>query len=130
MARVIVAEDDTEMRRLVVEALREDGHRVTEAFDGGNLLVQLVLIAELFERDPSVSLVNLVVTDVRMPLQSGLDLLEHFLRLRWRVPFIVMSAFGDDEARARAERAGALFFEKPLSMDALRDAVKRLTRHR
>ncbi len=39
--RILVAEDDPEMRRLVVEALREDGYDVLEARDGGRLLVEL-----------------------------------------------------------------------------------------
>ena len=40
-ARVLVAEDDPEMRHLVVEALRKDGYEVTEVADGGRLLVEL-----------------------------------------------------------------------------------------
>ena len=73
MCRVIVAEDDPEMRRLVVEALRKDGHHVTEAADGGRLLVQ---IAEAFDRDPSLSAVDVIVSDVRMPVCNGIELLE------------------------------------------------------
>ena len=123
MCRVIVAEDDPEMRRLVVEALRKDGHQVTEATDGGRLLVH---IAEAFDRDPSLSLVDVIVSDVRMPICTGLELLERLADARWRVPMILMTAFGDEDTRRRAERVGALLFDKPLSLDALRAAVNRL----
>ena len=123
MCRVIVAEDDPEMRRLVVEALRKDGHEVTEAADGGRLLVQ---IAEAFDHDPSLSLVDVIVSDVRMPVCNGIELLERLADARWRVPMILMTAFGDEDTRKRAERLGAVLFDKPLSLDALRDAVKRL----
>jgi CheY-like chemotaxis protein len=125
MCRVIVAEDDPEMRRLVVEALRKDGHHVTEAADGGRLLVH---IAEAFDRDPSLALVDVIVTDVRMPVCTGLEILERLADARWRVPTILMTAFGDEDTRKRAERIGALLFDKPLSLDALRDAVNRLAR--
>lgn len=123
MCRVLVAEDDPEMRRLVVEALRKDGHQVTEAIDGGRLLVH---IAEAFDRDPSLSLVDVIVSDVRMPVCSGLELLERLYDARWSVPMILMTAFGDEDTRKRAERIGAVLFDKPLSLQALRDAVKRL----
>jgi two-component system cell cycle response regulator CpdR len=123
MCRVLVAEDDPEMRRLVVEALRKDGHQVTEATDGGRLLVH---IAEAFDRDPALSLVDVIVSDVRMPVCNGLELLERLADARWRVPVILMTAFGDEDVRKRAERIGAVLFDKPLSLDALRDAVNRL----
>jgi CheY-like chemotaxis protein len=125
MYRVLVAEDDREMRRLVVEALRKDGHDVIEASDGGRLLVRL---AEVFDRDPTMAAVDVIVSDVRMPVCSGLDLLERMFEARWRVPCILMTAFGDDEIRARAERVGALLLDKPLRLDELREAVVRLAR--
>jgi CheY-like chemotaxis protein len=127
MCRVIVAEDDPEMRRLVVEALRKDGHHVVEAADGGRLLVQ---IAEAFDHDPSLSLVDVIVSDVRMPVCNGLELLERLADARWRVPVILMTAFGDEDTRKRAERIGAVLFDKPLSLGALREAVNRLAARR
>jgi CheY-like chemotaxis protein len=123
MGRVLVAEDDPEMRRLVVEALRKDGHDVQEAADGGRLLVKL---AETFARDPSLGLIDVIVTDVRMPVCSGLELLEQIVAARWRIRVVLMTAFGDDETRRRAEALGAVLFDKPLSLQALRREVKRL----
>jgi CheY-like chemotaxis protein len=123
MGRVLVAEDDPEMRRLVVEALRKDGHHVEEAADGGRLLVKL---AEAFQRDPSLALIDVIVSDIRMPVCSGLDLLEKVVSARWRIRVVLMTAFGDDETRRRAEALGAVLFDKPLSLEALRLAVKQL----
>lgn len=68
MARVLVAEDDPEMRRLVVEALRKDGHMVDEAHDGGRLLDK---IAEVFDCDPSLSLIDLIVSDCECRCAMG-----------------------------------------------------------
>jgi len=112
---------------MVVEALRKDGHEVTEASDGGQLLVK---IAEVFDRDPSLSLIDVIVSDMRMPRCNGLELLERLAEARWRVPFVLMTAFGDEETRRRAEKVGAVFFDKPLSLDALRDSVRSLTKRK
>jgi FixJ family two-component response regulator len=49
-----------------------------------------------------------LITDVQMPGQSGLDLLEHLTRRGIDIPTIVVSAFLDDKNRARALKAGAL----------------------
>jgi CheY-like chemotaxis protein len=125
MSRVLVAEDDHEMRRLVVEALRKDGHDVAEASDGGRLLVRL---AELFDGDPAMASVDIIVSDVRMPICSGLELVERLFEARWRIPCILMTAFGDDDIRRRAGAVGALLLDKPLSLDELREAVGRLAR--
>jgi DNA-binding response OmpR family regulator len=125
MARVLVAEDDPDMRNLVVEALRKDGHEVQQAVDGGHLLVRL---AEAFDQDPTLASIDVVVSDVRMPGCSGLEIVERLFDARWCVPLVLMTAFGDEETRNRAQRVGAVLFDKPLRLDELRAAVKRAIR--
>lgn len=125
MSRVLVAEDDREMRRLVVEALRKDGHDIIEAADGGALLARL---AEAYDHDASLHDVDLIVSDVWMPMRNGLELVENLFAARWRIPCVLMTAFGDDRMRRRAEAVGATLLEKPLSMDLLRVTVGRLAR--
>ncbi|HTQ47185.1 MAG TPA: response regulator, partial [Polyangiaceae bacterium] len=107
----------------IVEALRKAGHDVTEAADGGRLLMNVV---QAFDRNPARSHVDVIVTDVRMPVWNGLELLERLAETDWRVPVILMTAFGDEDIRRRAARLGAVLFEKPLSVEALREAVERL----
>jgi CheY-like chemotaxis protein len=126
MGHILVAEDDPEMRRLLVETLQKDGHEVLEAADGGRLLVRL---AEAFDRDPTMGTVDVLVSDVRMPVCSGLDLVERLFEVRWRVPCILITAFGDDAVRVRARAVGALLLDKPFSIDELRGAVGRLAAH-
>lgn len=119
--RVLVAEDDPEMRRLVVETLVRAGYDVREAVDGGRLLVNVTA----WYQHPE-STVDLVISDVRMPICSGLEILKGLRAARWQVPVILMTAFGDDETRARAESLGAVLFDKPFAMRELRDAVEKL----
>jgi two-component system response regulator (stage 0 sporulation protein F) len=124
MVRVLVAEDDSDMRDLVVEVLRKDGYEVEQAVDGAQLFVR---IAEAIVREPHGGSIDVVVSDIRMPGGTALELVERLFYARRRIPFILMTAFGDDDTRRRAERAGAVLFDKPLNLSDLRAAVKRVT---
>ncbi len=121
---VLLAEDDPEMRRLVSDALRGAGHRVIEAADGTALLDHLVAI--FGEDDADQAVVDLVVTDIRMPGTSGLDVVEALRAKRRAIPVIVMTAFGDNETRLRAQRLGAVFLDKPFRIDVLIQTVRML----
>jgi len=116
--RILVAEDDPEMRRVVVDALKRDGYDVSEAPDGGRLLVAITAHYTHAEAE-----VDLIISDVRMPICSGLEILENLRRTKCDVPIILMTAFGDDETRARAAAAGAILFDKPFALADLRAVV-------
>jgi CheY-like chemotaxis protein len=120
---VLVADDDPEMLRLLAEALRSDWHEVIEARDGGQLLVR---IAEEFHRRTSLSEFDVIVSDVRMPVCSGLELAEHLAEDGWKIPCLLLTAFGDEETRRRAERIGAVLLEKPVALELVRVTVNRL----
>jgi DNA-binding NtrC family response regulator len=113
--RIVVAEDDREMRRLITGALIRDGYIVEEASDGPKLLVSVI------EANPPV---DLVISDHRMPVSSGLQVLAGLRDAGWAIPFILLSAFGDDEMRADAEKLNAIFLDKPFELDALRVIVR------
>ena len=111
------------MRRLVAESLRQDDYDVVEEADGGRLLVRIAAIYGLGDaRDP----IDLIVSDIRMPVCSGLEILKGLRDAHWKTPVILMTAFGDDETRARAEKLGALLIDKPFYMSALRLVVRGL----
>ena len=111
------------MRRVVAESLRKDGHEVVEEADGGRLLVR---VAAIYSFDSTSDPVDLIVSDIRMPVCSGLDILKGLRAARWATPVILMTAFGDDETRLRANRLGAVLVDKPFQMSALREMVKGL----
>jgi CheY-like chemotaxis protein len=120
MYRIVVAEDDTEMRRLVSEALRKDGHEVLEVADGAGLLDVLTRVTGA---DAVHHAFDLVVSDDRMPIRGGLDVLEQLATAQLRPAFIVMTAFANEDTRRRTERLGGTLLEKPLMLNALREAV-------
>ncbi len=126
--RVLVAEDDDDMRSLLVEALAKDGYRVEEVADGGRLLVTLA--QEIARGGGGTARVDLVVSDIRMPICTGLQILEQMRAAAWRVPVILMTAFGDAKTRERANVLGAILFDKPFDVDDLRTAVASLLRRR
>jgi len=123
--RILVAEDDADMRRLVVDALHKDGYDVISVSDGGRLLVTLA--HEFVDKD-GTELTDLLVSDVRMPTCTGMQILEQIRTAHWRIPVILMTAFGDAATREHARALGALLFDKPFDLDDLRTAVASLLR--
>jgi DNA-binding response OmpR family regulator len=125
--RVLLAEDDADMRRLVVEALQKDGYEVIAVPDGGRLLVTLA--RELADADSS-ALPDLIVSDIRMPTCTGMQILEQLRAVHRNVPVILMTAFGDAATREHARSLGAVLFDKPFDLNDLRAAASRLLRRR
>lgn len=118
---ILLVEDDDEMRRLLATVLRRDGHRVAEARDGEEALdwLGLCLFDGSLERIPS-----LIVSDVRLPNFTGIELLEGLLCAREAIPTILITGFPDAQIRADAEELGAeCVMEKPFDLDELRAAV-------
>jgi DNA-binding response OmpR family regulator len=123
--RALVAEDDVEMRRVLVDTLKGEGYDVYDVGDGAALLIELAR-NHRFHYDT----VDVVVADVRMPLCSGLQALETIRSVRPRLPFVLLTAFGDEEMHARATTLGAELLDKPVSMKSVSAAVARAIRRR
>jgi DNA-binding response OmpR family regulator len=108
------------MRRVVADALLADGHEVVEARDGLELLDEIEASIRKHRHDRFA----LIITDVRMPELSGLDVLGALACAAWHTPVIVMTAFPSDETRVEARELGAVrLLEKPFELDELRAAV-------
>ena len=114
MTDIWIADDDRGVRFVLAEALRDAGHSVRE-FSAGD-----AVRTALDDARPA-----LLVTDVRMPGEDGLRLLEDLTR-RNIGPVIVMSAFTDVATTAAAYRAGAVdYIAKPFDLDQAVAAVER-----
>ncbi len=118
-ARLLLAEDDFELRELLACVLRADGHEVVEARNGNELW------SLLHADDPSgEEPFALVVSDVRMPGLTAFDVLSRLQRSLSNTPVILITAFGDQTTHLRALRLGASrVFDKPFDCDDLRVAV-------
>jgi DNA-binding response OmpR family regulator len=114
--RVLVAEDDADMRALVAGALRGEGFEVDEVEDGRRMW-QLTLESPPYD---------FVVSDLRLPVIDGLTVLEDFHERVPATPLLLITSFGDDATRARAAKLGAVLLDKPFKMSELRAAARRL----
>ena len=122
---VVVAEDDAAMRSLLVEELRRDGCEVIEATDGEELVDCLATV--YFESDDSGATVDLIVSDLRMPRLTGMDVLCVLRLAHRRTPFILITGFGDEGIRSEARELGAAaVLDKPFEVDELRAAIRRV----
>ncbi|WP_449447076.1 nitrogen regulation protein NR(I) [Thermomonas brevis] len=115
-AQVWIVDDDRSVRFVLAAALGEAGFRVTAFADAGEVLDALAA-----GRTP-----DLLLTDVRMPGDSGLVLLDKLKARLPTLPVIVMSAHTDVASTAGAFRGGAQeFLSKPFDMDEAVDLVRR-----
>jgi DNA-binding NtrC family response regulator len=114
---ILLVEDDDAHRAALERHLKRSSWNVTAAPDAEHALGALAATAPA-----------LVLTDVRMPGMSGIELLDR-IRQSMDLPVIVMTAFGDMQGAIDAMKKGAFdYLTKPLDLDALDDALGRCLR--
>jgi DNA-binding response OmpR family regulator len=125
MPRILIVDDDDDIRALIGVTLRADGYDVTEARDGREAVDALsaVLLSDGDEQPPP----DMIITDVRLPGVSGMSLLAGIRAEQWNTSIIIMSAYDPDAVRREARYLGAdAVFAKPFEIDELRTAVATL----
>jgi DNA-binding response OmpR family regulator len=112
-AKILLADDDRLIRSTLAMGLRAAGYEVLEAGDGDRAL-------QMCKESPP----DLAILDVRMPGLSGIELARR-LRAETNIPFLFLSAYGDDDTVERAVAEGALgYLVKPLGMSSMLPPVK------
>lgn len=120
-----MAEDDADLRQLIASVLRADGHQVVEA-SSGTQLVDVVLKHAIYA-EASAKLADVIISDIRMPGCSGLQVLADIHGRTWAPPVVLMTAFCDSLTHQEAKRLGAsALMEKPLDLNNLRSIVDEL----
>src|SRR5688572_27323377 len=110
-ARVLVVEDRESLRRMMERALVGEGHEVETAADVAAGIAALERPGRSFD---------LVLTDLRLPSGSGLDIVAAARRRAPPPAVVVMTGFGTIEAAVEAMKLGAAdFLEKPVELDRL-----------
>ena len=114
--RVLLADDDRELRHLLATELRKDGFVVTEASTGVELRHRL---------DDGDDPFDLIVTDVRMPGMTGLTVIDGLRNgnPRSKTPVILITAFGDAHTHAEAKRLKVVVLDKPFDLDDFRSCA-------
>jgi len=122
--RILLADDDNDLRELLASVLRMDGYEVVEARDGIELLDH---IGSTMVAGGSGEPVDLIVSDIRMPGWSGMQILSGVRRTDWAIPVVLITAYGDRDTDEEADRLGAAaVFRKPFDLDDLRTVVMQL----
>ncbi|MBK8481533.1 MAG: response regulator [Proteobacteria bacterium] len=120
--RVIVADDDRDVLRLISAALEHSGYEVHTVTSGSEL--QDVLVKHAIYGGPEHRPADVVISDIRMPGCSGLEVLADLRGRAWAPPVIVISGAMDDALRGQAQRMGAsAVLSKPLNLETLRSEV-------
>jgi DNA-binding response OmpR family regulator len=115
LPRVVIAEDDDDMRSVLCELVSGLGVEVAEASSGGDLVVLLT------DDEP----VDLLITDVRMPWMTGFQVALSARNSGMGVPIIIVTAFPDDTLRAQVENLGsAVLLAKPFRPEELLSLVR------
>jgi DNA-binding NtrC family response regulator len=106
---VLVVDDDAAMRQMLVSLFRERGFGVGEA------PTAMAALEKLRESDYGV-----VLSDVKMPGKTGIEMVGDLRRLRPETPVILMTAFGSIDSAVEAMRAGACdYITKPFEPEAV-----------
>src|ERR1700741_2105510 len=115
MEPLLLVEDKNELRAMLRKALERNGYAVDEAPDGSAAIQKIRARRYL-----------LVVTDLKLPGASGLDVLRASKSADATIPVLLLTAFGSGEEAVTAMKEGAFdFLQKPVDLDHLKLLVQR-----
>jgi len=107
--RILVVDDEEQMRDLLAKVLERKGYEVSVCGDGAEALA-------LLEREPA----DLVITDVRMPGLNGMEALRAIKELNHEIVVLIMTAFGSIDQAVQAVKEGAYdYINKPFKIDEI-----------
>jgi DNA-binding NtrC family response regulator len=112
---ILVVEDEDKMRHILKIILEDAGYSIDEAKDGKEAL-------NLIDKKHF----GVIITDLRMPVMDGLDLLKTLKKKNLNYPVVVLTAFGSIESAVEAMNAGALdYITKPFEEEKILLTIKR-----
>lgn len=115
MEPVLLVEDKAELRAMLRKALERSGYTVEEAPDGNSAIDKVRGRRYL-----------LVLSDLKLPGSSGIDVLREARRVESTLPVILMTAYGSVEEAVTAMKEGAFdFIQKPVDLDHLKLLLER-----
>ncbi|MDB5355856.1 MAG: NtrC family two-component system response regulator [Phycisphaerales bacterium] len=120
MARILVADDQEMMRDSLAATLVREGHEVVAAGDGAAAVARL----------SGPGRFDLLITDLKMPKLTGIELLAEAKRLRPEMPVVLMTAFATVATAVEAMKLGAYdYIQKPFDGDEIKHLVDRTLEH-
>ncbi|HET8759560.1 MAG TPA: response regulator [Nitrospiria bacterium] len=121
--RVLVVDDEADVRKAVNLALTKSGYDVVEADDGKRAV-------EVINSDDNALCVDVVICDIRMPRVNGVEAIAYFRREFPTLPVIVLTGFPDVQLATSLLKQGvADYVVKPVERDTLAAAVEAAMKH-
>jgi two-component system, NtrC family, response regulator HydG len=119
MAKILIVDDQEMMRDSLAATLAREGHEVVACTDGPLAVTRLG--STKFE---------LMITDLKMPKMTGIELLQEAKRLRPEMPVVLMTAFATVNTAVEAMKLGAYdYIQKPFDGDEIKLLVERTLEH-
>jgi DNA-binding NtrC family response regulator len=119
MARILVVDDQDMMRDSLAATLAREGHDIVAATDGPMAVTKL-----------SAARFDLMITDLKMPKMTGIELLAEAKRVRPEMPVVLMTAFATVSTAVEAMKLGAYdYIQKPFDGDEIKHLVDRTLEH-
>ncbi len=118
MSRILVVDDEANLRKVLAAILRKDGYEVAVAEDGEQALAE-------FEKNGA----DVIISDLVMPRLGGMDILTRVKAARSDVPVILITAHGTVDSAVEAIKAGAFdYITKPFEHSEIRSVVAKAAR--
>jgi len=117
--RVMVVDDETDVRKVARMCLEKAGYQVIEAENGEQAIQQI-------KTGDNPVLLDVIITDINMPKVNGLEAIQFFQQEWPHVPLIVMTGYPDLETAKELMKQGLVdYLVKPVNKDKLTEAVEK-----
>jgi two-component system chemotaxis response regulator CheY len=122
--RVLIVDDEADIRKVVRMTLQKAGYEVLEA-ENGEKAIEVINMGE------NRLLLDVIICDIRMPKVNGIEAIAYFRKNYPRVPLIVLTGFPDTDMATSLLREGVLdYMVKPVEGEKLKAAVARAMEQR
>lgn len=116
MPRILIVDDEPDMRLAIKNVLRMRGYEIAEASDGPTAI-------NLFEKNG----IDLVLLDIRLPGMDGIEVLEKLRKINRKIPVVMITGYGHIQSVVDVMKLGANeYLQKPFENTQLVDVIKKM----
>jgi DNA-binding NtrC family response regulator len=111
--RILIIESDQEIRSLLIDFIKDEGYEA-DSVEKGTYAFKKLMTGSF----------DLIITDIRLPGFSGLDILPGLKQIQPETPVVVIKAFESEDAYSEARERGAnAYLEKPIQLQKLGELI-------
>jgi DNA-binding NtrC family response regulator len=115
MKRILIADDEKNMRWILEKSLKDEGFLIIEAKDGQEAFNQFL------DSEP-----DMIILDYKMPVLDGMEALKRINKVNNKIPVIMITAHGSTEAAVEAMKHGAIdYIQKPFDIEELKIKIRK-----